>query len=204
MGSVIEYDRIIEVYYVFGFPFFRTRLIDFHKENQMDDTLGMDTIDFGCGCRAVKPELDESGTTWSLQHCRTCVPPVALPTRYRTITASELENLQRALRVREDELLKVKGVDYTRGGPNRIANFIEAGEALGLDPRIIWMVYFHKHITAVAAWAATGHVESESLFDRFADIRNYCLLGLALDRASRPEGGVDEEDKIAEELKCPL
>lgn len=117
---------------------------------------------------------------------------------YRTVTVRELEEIQCELRAREDELLKIKGVDYTRGGPNRIANFIEAGEALGLDPRVIWMVYFHKHVTAVAAWALTGHVESEALIERFADIRNYCLLGLALDHASRPssffnpEGGEEE------------
>lgn len=191
MGGVITprlRDKLADFYrenYVFGFPCFRIRLIDFYKENQMD--LSMEAINFGCGCRAVP--LDESGTTWSLKHCQHChdtVPAPAPALRYRPISAHELETMQRQLRDREDAVLKTKGHDYTGGGPDRLANFIEDGEALGISPEMAWAVHFRKQVAAVMTWATTGRIESESLSNRFVDIRNYCLLGLALREASRP------------------
>lgn len=117
--------------------------------------------------------------------------------KYRTVTAEDLSKLQAHLRAREDAVLKVKGHDYTHGGPDRLANFIEASAAIGVRPEVVWAVYFHKHVTAILTWSATGRLESEDLLDRFVDIRNYCLLGLALHDAN-PKYNPPKEPK-----ECP-
>ncbi len=105
---------------------------------------------------------------------------------YRPITAGNLDKLQAMLRAREDHLLKAKGHDYTRGQADRLANFHETAKDLNLTPEQVWAVHFHKQVCAVMTWAATGQLESEALSERFVDIRNYCLLGMALHKASQP------------------
>ncbi len=164
------------------------------KETRMSGN-EIESITFGCGCRATP--RDKDGTSWSLKHNHVVdpIPTPSLPLQqYRFVTAADLDKLQALLRAREDELLKVKGHDYTRGGPDRLANFIEDGKVLGISPERAWAVHFRKQIAAVMTWAATGQLESESLASRFVDIRNYCLLGLALHEANPKQNpGKDTE-----------
>ena len=150
--------------YVFGFPRFRLRLKDFYKETQM------------------KYDSDDR----PLPGRQTTVPQNEK--KYRSITSDELDKLQARLRAYEDRLLATKGQDYTRGNPDRLTNFIEDAQVLGISPEIAWAVHFRKQVAAVMTWAKTGRVESESLESRFVDIRNYCLLGLARDHAPRLPG----------------
>jgi len=43
----------------------------------------------------------------------------------------------------------------------------------------VWAVYFNKHVDAINTYVSTKQ-ESEPIESRFADIINYCVLGLGL------------------------
>lgn len=75
-----------------------------------------------------------------------------------------------------DKILSVKGHDYTQGSPNRLANFDEAADFLGLTPFRILGVYLYKHIVAVFSFLRHGRVESEPIEGRIHDVINYALL----------------------------
>ena len=87
-----------------------------------------------------------------------------------------------AARQRQDELLIVKGKDYTRHEEDRLSNFKRSGIALGLSSIQVWAIFINKHIDAVMAYVKTGRTESESIQGRLDDIVNYCYLGEALIR----------------------
>jgi len=92
----------------------------------------------------------------------------------------EFEELVGRARERQNKILRVKGKDYTAGDPDRLANFKELAKELGVHPRVVWWIYFRKHISAIMAWIRTGKVESEGLEGRFDDAINYLYLGEAV------------------------
>lgn len=94
-------------------------------------------------------------------------------------------------RHKQDELLRVKGADYTRQDEDRLSNFKRAAIAVGLSPLQVWAVYAGKHIDAIMTYVKTGRVESEHIESRFNDLINYCYLGLALIK--------EETDKLERE-----
>lgn len=78
-----------------------------------------------------------------------------------------------------DELLTVKGHDYTQGAEGdygRLKNFYTSAERLGLEPRQVLAVYMNKHISAIETFLQKGQVESEGIEGRIADAINYLLL----------------------------
>ena len=86
----------------------------------------------------------------------------------------------RAARVRQDDLLVRKGIDYTRRGNDRLSNFKQNAEALGLSPIQVWAVYASKHWDAVMSFIKSGHLESEAIEGRIDDLSNYLYLLEAL------------------------
>jgi 7-cyano-7-deazaguanine synthase in queuosine biosynthesis len=97
-----------------------------------------------------------------------------------TMTSETFDDLVEAFEKEANAIMAHKGQDYTQGGTDRLANFRGIAKKLGVPPKMIWFVYFHKHVDALATWASGGEVKSESLESRFADARNYLLLGLGL------------------------
>lgn len=79
-------------------------------------------------------------------------------------------------RNRQDNLLKVKGADYTRHSEDRLSNFKRVAEAIGLDPLKVWAVYAGKHWDAIMAYVKTGRTESEAIEGRLDDLVNYLYL----------------------------
>lgn len=82
------------------------------------------------------------------------------------------------------ELARLKGGEYA-SGKDRLANFKDAAEALGIDPLTVWLIYADKHWTAVKTYVKdqqTGmdRERSEPIQGRFHDMIVYALLGLAL------------------------
>jgi len=75
-----------------------------------------------------------------------------------------------------DRLLVVKGNDYTMSRPNRLQNFDEAAEFLGLTPFQVLGVYLYKHVVSTFAFLTKGKVESERIEGRIIDCINYYLL----------------------------
>lgn len=90
------------------------------------------------------------------------------------------DQLLAASRARQDNLLKVKGADYTRRNPDRLANFKRVAGDTGLTPLQVWAVYASKHWDALMAFVQTGKVESEAIEGRFDDLHNYLYLGEGL------------------------
>lgn len=76
-----------------------------------------------------------------------------------------------------------KGEEYS-GSTDALANFKRNGEVLGLDPKIIWSVYFMKHIDSIMSYTRVGHVQSEEdISGRIKDAITYLILlqGLIID-----------------------
>lgn len=87
-----------------------------------------------------------------------------------------------------EQLLDVKGNDYTTGG-DRLDNFKKVAEMVGVTPLQVWAVYSMKHIFALLKYVRSGAVQSEPIEGRFADARNYIDLGYGL-HVERVQTGV--------------
>lgn len=98
--------------------------------------------------------------------------------------SSQFNTLVNGARLRQDQLLKVKGADYTRHSADRLSNFKRNAEAIGLDPIQVWAVYAGKHWDAIMAFVKTGKAESEAIEGRLDDLHNYLYLleGLLVER----------------------
>jgi|SRR3989304_7818920 len=79
-----------------------------------------------------------------------------------------------------EEALKLKGEAYTKGMPDRLANFKAVAFDVGLTPLQVWSVYFHKHLDAIHYFLSSGNEGPEGIEGNFKDARNYLDLGLAL------------------------
>lgn len=79
----------------------------------------------------------------------------------------------------EYQILITKGKEYTQDGDDRLKNFKVLAEELGIDPLIVWFIYFKKHIDSIASYIKHGRVvfSDENIEGRFADARNYLVLG---------------------------
>ncbi len=88
----------------------------------------------------------------------------------------QLEKIIVDARARQDKILTVKGADYTRHDPDRLANFKRLAKDLDLPTTKVWAVYAGKHWDAVMAFIKTGKAESEAIEGRFDDLHNYLYL----------------------------
>ena len=75
-----------------------------------------------------------------------------------------------------NDILAVKGFDYTQGSPNRLQNFDRNAERLGMRPEQVLAVYMNKHLDAIDTFIKHGRVESEPIDGRIHDAINYLLL----------------------------
>jgi hypothetical protein len=84
-------------------------------------------------------------------------------------------------RERQDELLDAKGRDYTRGNPDRLANFKRWAAELDVAPLKVLGIYMGKHMDSVIAFIKSGgQSESEPIAARIDDLHNYLYLLEAL------------------------
>jgi hypothetical protein len=85
-------------------------------------------------------------------------------------------------RKKQDELIILKGNDYTVGNAqeDRLWNFKTVAGLLGITPLQCLGVYWLKHVLAICTFIKYGKVESEDIDGRFLDESNYNLLGRAL------------------------
>lgn len=74
-----------------------------------------------------------------------------------------------------DEILGVKGRDYTQGD-GRLKNFTRNAERLGLSAEQVLAIYLFKHMDAIETYLRKGRVESEPIEGRIYDAINYLLL----------------------------
>lgn len=89
---------------------------------------------------------------------------------------------------RRDELLELarkieeaKNPAYSGDNDDYHGNFRFIANLLGVDPMVVWSVYFMKHITAILTFAKNPDIkQAEVLDERFADALNYLKFGYSL------------------------
>lgn len=101
------------------------------------------------------------------------------------MTPAEFDEIVRAFRVVEDEVLSSKGREYTRGnqGNDRLFNFKRVAEDLDITSLQAVGVYWHKHLDSVFAFIKEGTRSDEPIETRVVDAINYLYLlyGVAVD-----------------------
>lgn len=95
---------------------------------------------------------------------------------------TEFDQLVKAFRLRQDELIIRKGNDYTvrNAQEDRLWNFKFVAGLVGITPMQALGVYWLKHVLAICTFIKYGKVDSEGVEGRFLDEANYNLLGKAL------------------------
>ena len=104
------------------------------------------------------------------------------------MTQKEFKLLSKALDLIAKDTMKSKGPEYTQENKDILANFKNTAERLNTVPLKVWGAFFDKQISSVYAHLNNANLKkAETIESRFADIINYCHLGLALfkERGSR-------------------
>ena len=73
------------------------------------------------------------------------------------------------------KIMLTKGEAYS-GTEDKLGNFKRVAKFLGLTPKQVWAVYFHKHLDALSAYLRCEYKDSESIDERIKDLINYLLL----------------------------
>ena len=78
------------------------------------------------------------------------------------------------------DILNAKGHDYSDADNDRLSNFKDVANLMGIEAKQVWAVYFLKHIFAILTWTKGKELKSETLRGRAEDAINYMILGYAL------------------------
>ena len=97
------------------------------------------------------------------------------------MTQKEFNKLNKALTYKAAEIMKGKGPEYTDSSDDILDNFKSTGERLNISALKVWGIFMDKQCSSVFAHINNCSLkESEPIDSRFADIINYCHLGMAL------------------------
>ncbi len=97
------------------------------------------------------------------------------------MTQSEFNKLSKALDFMCKNIMKSKGPEYTQEDKDILANFKNTASRLNTTPLKVWGAYFDKQLSSIYAHLNNANLkQAETIESRFADIINYCHLGLAL------------------------
>ena len=97
------------------------------------------------------------------------------------MTQSEFNKLSKALDFMCKDIMKSKGPEYTQEDKDILANFKNTASRLNTTPLKVWGAYFDKQLSSIYAHLNNANLkQAETIESRFADIINYCDLGLAL------------------------
>lgn len=80
---------------------------------------------------------------------------------------------------KEEELLNKKRSEYTRTD-DVLDNFKRMALELNIDSKIVWWIFFKKHIDSVLNFVQTNVTHTEPILGRIMDARNYLLLLAAM------------------------
>ena len=90
----------------------------------------------------------------------------------------EFEELVKKFEQEEQELLLLKGKEYTIGNEDRLYNFKSIAEKIGISPMQLWAIYFQKHSDSIINYVKNkGKVKSnETIQSRIQDAIVWCLF----------------------------
>ena len=85
------------------------------------------------------------------------------------------------------EIGRTKGRKYTKHSGDRLGNFKEEAQRLGLSPSEVWHVFFDKHLQAIEDYIRTGESCGPELVENhITDALMYLFLLEALIADERP------------------
>lgn len=97
------------------------------------------------------------------------------------MTKKEFDLLSKALDLMAKNTMESKGPEYTQENKDILANFKNTAERLNTTELKVWGAFFDKQISSIYAHLNNANLKkAETIESRFADIINYCHLGLAL------------------------
>jgi len=97
------------------------------------------------------------------------------------MTSIEFNKIAHKLDLLAKDIMNKKGPEYTQQDEDVLANFKNTAERLNTTELKIWGAFFDKQISSIYAHLNNANLKkAESIESRFADIINYCHLGLAL------------------------
>ena len=97
------------------------------------------------------------------------------------MTKKEFNILSKALTYKASEIMKGKGPEYTDSSDDVLDNFKSTGDRLNISALKVWGIFMDKQCSSIFSHVNNcGLKESEPIDSRFADIINYCHLGMAL------------------------
>ena len=97
------------------------------------------------------------------------------------MTSIEFNKLANKLDTLAKDIMNAKGPEYTQQDKDVLANFKNTAGRLNTSELKIWGAFFDKQISSIYAHLNNANLKkAESIESRFADIINYCHLGLAL------------------------
>ena len=97
------------------------------------------------------------------------------------MTSREFNKLTNELDTLAKDIMNAKGPEYTQQDKDVLANFKNTAGRLNTSELKIWGAFFDKQISSIYAHLNNANLKkAESIESRFADIINYCHLGLAL------------------------
>lgn len=117
----------------------------------------------------------------------------------RKMTNKKFEEIRQVLDTECVTLLTTKGREYANG-KDRLSNFKEIE---GVDPLLVWYIFFKKHVNAIEFAVKNKKTLSESMHSRFMDARNYIDLGFALMVERFEEGEVILSENCIRKNKYP-
>ena len=74
-----------------------------------------------------------------------------------------------------------KGREYTVDSSDKFKNFKSIGDRLGMDAKMVALVYMLKHMDSIRAYILSGKEGSEGLKGRCQDLVNYAIMLWAMD-----------------------
>ena len=100
------------------------------------------------------------------------------------MTFLRFEELQSELHEKIRAMTSTKGREYANSTVDRLANFKDVADELGLTPEQVLLVYLKKHMRSIDSFCKNGETFSESIQSRIVDAILYLelLAGLIEDR----------------------
>lgn len=97
------------------------------------------------------------------------------------MNSNEYKKYARELKKDAYRIMSAKQPEYTNNNTDVLHNFKSTAKRLGIDPMVVWSVFFDKHIQAIQSHAANADMfQAEPIASRYADAMNYLQLGYAL------------------------
>ena len=97
------------------------------------------------------------------------------------MTQKEFDDIIKQLNRLSKETIDNKRPEYTNEHIDVLNNFKTSADRMDISPLKVWGIFFDKQCQSIFAHLKNANLKkSEPIDSRFADVINYCYLGLAL------------------------